>query len=108
MADIRSLIARWREDPGGTHRSWFLCDDRLKNFRSNRRARALLDRGAVVAVLISMKAIPQSAPESATSRSIWFIIPGFIVGEYDTPYQTCSHRLSRDSWMSGIRFGLPQ
>lgn len=34
---IRELIARWREDPGGTYRSWFLWEERLKNFRSIRR-----------------------------------------------------------------------
>ncbi|MCR6631314.1 MAG: type II restriction endonuclease [Magnetospirillum sp.] len=38
MTDIvRSLIARWRDDPSGTYRSWFLWDERLKNFRSIRR-----------------------------------------------------------------------
>jgi hypothetical protein len=31
------LIERWREDPGGTYQSWFLWDERLKNFRSIRR-----------------------------------------------------------------------
>lgn len=31
-----ALIARWKEDPGGTYRSWFLWDQRLKNFRSIR------------------------------------------------------------------------
>ena len=34
---IRSLIARWREDPGSTYRTWFLWEERLKNFRSIRR-----------------------------------------------------------------------
>ena len=34
---IRQLISRWREDPGSTYRSWFLRDERLKNFRSIRR-----------------------------------------------------------------------
>lgn len=37
MADIRQLIERWRNDPGGTYRTWFLWDQRLKNFRSIRR-----------------------------------------------------------------------
>src|SRR3970282_1278899 len=38
MADeIRTLIARWRDDPGGTYQSWLLWDERLKNFRSIRR-----------------------------------------------------------------------
>jgi hypothetical protein len=32
-----ALIARWREDPGGTYRTWFLWEERLKNFRSIRR-----------------------------------------------------------------------
>lgn len=34
---LRTLIARWREDPGATYQSWFLWDERLKNFRSIRR-----------------------------------------------------------------------
>ena len=33
----QALIARWREDPGGTYRTWFLWEERLKNFRSIRR-----------------------------------------------------------------------
>lgn len=37
---VRELIARWREDPGATYRSWFLWDERLKNFRSIRRGLA--------------------------------------------------------------------
>ncbi len=34
---ISSLIRRWRDDAGGTYRTWFLWDQRLKNFRSIRR-----------------------------------------------------------------------
>lgn len=34
---FRVLVAKWREDPGGTYRSWFLWEERLKNFRSIRR-----------------------------------------------------------------------
>ncbi len=33
----RTLIQRWREDASGTYRSWFLWEERLKNFRSIRR-----------------------------------------------------------------------
>jgi len=33
----RQLVLRWREDPGGTYRTWFLWEERLKNFRSLRR-----------------------------------------------------------------------
>lgn len=40
MADIRILITRWRDDPGGTYQSWFLWNERLKNFRSIRRGLA--------------------------------------------------------------------
>lgn len=36
----RQLIERWRTDPGATYRSWFLWDERLKNFRSIRRGLA--------------------------------------------------------------------
>jgi type II restriction enzyme len=35
--EIRSLIERWKSDPGGTYRSWFLWEERLKNFRAIRR-----------------------------------------------------------------------
>ena len=34
---VRTLIARWRSDVGATYQSWFLWDERLKNFRSIRR-----------------------------------------------------------------------
>ena len=34
---MRALVARWRQDAGGTYRSWFLWEERLKNFRSIRR-----------------------------------------------------------------------
>ena len=34
---VEELILRWKEDPGGTYRTWFLWDQRLKNFRSIRR-----------------------------------------------------------------------
>nr|WP_245818442.1 type II restriction endonuclease [Roseomonas rosea] len=31
------LLTRWRDDPGATYRSWFLWEERVKNFRSIRR-----------------------------------------------------------------------
>jgi type II restriction enzyme len=34
---LRVLMQRWRDDPSGTYRSWFLWEERLKNFRSIRR-----------------------------------------------------------------------
>ena len=34
---VRDLITRWRADPGATYRTWFLWEERLKNFRSIRR-----------------------------------------------------------------------
>jgi type II restriction enzyme len=34
---LRVLIERWRDDPGATYRTWFLWEERLKNFRSIRR-----------------------------------------------------------------------
>jgi len=37
---LRELIDRWRADPGGTYRTWFLWEERLKNFRSIRRGLA--------------------------------------------------------------------
>jgi type II restriction enzyme len=36
-AAIQRAIEVWRADPGGTHQTWFLWPDRLKNFRSIRR-----------------------------------------------------------------------
>ncbi|MGE4334508.1 MAG: type II restriction endonuclease [Pigmentiphaga sp.] len=35
--EIEALIARWRELPTCTYRSWFLWEERIKNFRSIRR-----------------------------------------------------------------------
>lgn len=34
---LRSLIMRWRDDAGSTYRTWFLWEERMKNFRSIRR-----------------------------------------------------------------------
>lgn len=34
---MRTLVQRWRDDPGATYRSWFLWEERVKNFRSIRR-----------------------------------------------------------------------
>jgi type II restriction enzyme len=34
---IHSLLLRWRDDAGATYRTWFLWEERLKNFRSIRR-----------------------------------------------------------------------
>lgn len=36
----RQLIQRWKEDPNATYQSWFLWDERIKNFRSIRRGLA--------------------------------------------------------------------
>lgn len=35
-AQFVTLLDRWKQDAGGTYRSWFLWDERLKNFRSIR------------------------------------------------------------------------
>jgi type II restriction enzyme len=34
---VRSLLTRWRGDPLGTYQTWFLWEERIKNFRSIRR-----------------------------------------------------------------------
>lgn len=39
-APLSTLLQRWRDDPGGTYRTWFLWEGRLKNFRSLRRGLA--------------------------------------------------------------------
>lgn len=37
---LRLMLARFRDDAGSTYRSWFLWEERLKNFRSIRRGLA--------------------------------------------------------------------
>jgi len=34
---MQPLLERWRGDPGGTYQTWFLWEERIKNFRSIRR-----------------------------------------------------------------------
>ena len=34
---VRRMLERWRSDPEGTYRRWFVWEERLKNFRSIRR-----------------------------------------------------------------------
>lgn len=34
---LRLLLSRWKADPGATYQTWFLWEERLKNFRSIRR-----------------------------------------------------------------------
>ena len=38
----RALLERWRADPGSTYQTWFLWEERLKNFRSIRRGLELV------------------------------------------------------------------
>ncbi len=41
---IGNLIRHWREDPGASYRTWFLWEERIKNFRSIRRGlQAVID-----------------------------------------------------------------
>jgi type II restriction enzyme len=51
---IRVLLEAWRADPAGTYRSWFLWEERIKNFRSIRRGIA-----AVVADIDAGSFLPQ-------------------------------------------------
>ncbi len=37
---VRTLLTRWRDDERATYRTWFLWEERLKNFRSIRRGLA--------------------------------------------------------------------
>lgn len=41
-SSLRPLISRWRDNPNGTYCSWFLWEQRLKNFRSIRRGIAVV------------------------------------------------------------------
>ncbi len=34
---VANLIRHWRDDPGASYRTWFLWEERIKNFRSIRR-----------------------------------------------------------------------
>ncbi|MBX9823668.1 MAG: type II restriction endonuclease [Xanthobacteraceae bacterium] len=44
QAWIGDLVQHWREDPEATYRTWFLWDERIKNFRSIRRGiQAVID-----------------------------------------------------------------
>ena len=40
QSTMRALINQWKEDPDATYRSWFLWQERIKNFRSIRRGLA--------------------------------------------------------------------
>lgn len=42
MDALETLLYRWREDPAGTYRRWFLWQERIKNFRSIRRGLAVV------------------------------------------------------------------
>ncbi|HKP64196.1 MAG TPA: type II restriction endonuclease [Polyangiales bacterium] len=44
MDGLKTLIERWREDAAGTYRTWFLWEERIKNFRSIRRGIAEIVR----------------------------------------------------------------
>ncbi|MFN7943125.1 MAG: type II restriction endonuclease [Thermoanaerobaculia bacterium] len=39
---LRALIGRWRQDPRSTYQTWFLWEERIKNFRSIRRGLQLV------------------------------------------------------------------
>ncbi len=39
---ISRLLEKWRDDPSGTYRMWFLWEERLKNFRTIRRGIAVV------------------------------------------------------------------
>ena len=41
---IGRLLTAWREDPGASYRTWFLWEERLKNFRSIRRGLQIVVR----------------------------------------------------------------
>ena len=41
---VTNLISRWKEDAGSAYATWFLWEDRLKNFRSIRRGIAQVAR----------------------------------------------------------------
>jgi hypothetical protein len=40
MLEMKPLLSLWRDDPGGTYRTWFLWKDRLRVFGAIRRGLA--------------------------------------------------------------------
>jgi len=80
---MRVLIARWRDDPGGTYRTWFLWEERLKNFRSIRRGlRTVVDeiaagtfgtayRGSSLEVVVSSIAEQRQIFRGADHAFLW-------------------------------------
>ena len=70
---IRTLVTRWRDDAGATYRSWFLWEERLKNFRSIRRGLALVALEIEAGTFgnayrdSSLETVVESVPSSATS-----------------------------------------
>lgn len=44
LAALKPVIERWREDQSSTYHTWFLWEERLKNFRSIRRGLAEVTR----------------------------------------------------------------
>jgi len=61
---IRVLLARWKADPNATYRTWFLWEDRLKNFRSIRRG-----IGQVIAEIDAGTFGNARSPRRSTPRS---------------------------------------
>lgn len=46
-ASVELLIDHWKRDPHATYRTWFLWEERLKNFRSIRRGIGQIGRAHV-------------------------------------------------------------
>lgn len=61
------LLDRWREHDGATDRSWFLWEERLKNFRSARRG-ALTCFQRSVAEINRCPLTPTERPDGCPKR----------------------------------------
>lgn len=67
------LIERWRNDLNATYQSWFLWEERLKNFRSIRRGlrsgwRRMIGRDRSAAVSLGTAVLWKFPQTSAASR----------------------------------------
>ena len=80
---IGNLIRHWREDPGASYRTWFLWEERIKNFRSIRRGiQAVIDeiradtfgnayRGSSLETIVSSIAEQRQVFKGADHAFLW-------------------------------------
>src|SRR3990167_4877175 len=95
-ADLAPLLQHWRQDAGGTYRTWFLWEERIKNFRSIRRGlqAVVLEieagtfgtayRGSSLETVVSSIAEQRQIFKGADHAFLWKPKPG-IPAIYESP-----------------------